>query len=79
VNLFLVLASLALEVIGLFRRPANRFARIVGIIGLILLSWAYFSVTFINNSEMPTAFLRPGFMLFFAYNIARELYEHFRI
>ena len=76
-NLYLVLAALIVEV-GAIRKPEYRFARLVGIAGLALLAVGYGFANFGNTGEMPMEFLRPGFFLFFAYNVARGLYERVR-
>jgi len=78
VNLFLVVVVLCIEIIALRKRPENRFARAVGVLGLVLLLIGYSITVFTNNPNMPTMFLRPGFSLFFAYNVSRGFYEFYR-
>jgi hypothetical protein len=75
INLILVAIALAME-LALLRNPGNRFARLVGVAGLFLMGVAYFDDAFLGAEGTPVLLIRPGFMLFIAYIIARNIYEH---
>lgn len=77
-NLALCVVSLLIEVVLLVRRRDFRFPRVVGVIAFGTLTFAYTSIVLGNMDRMPVELLRPGFLLFFSFNVARGAYDLYR-